>query len=105
VARAVKRIYTIRPEAVVRAKDRFYKAMDETDRALEGRPYLSGDAPSRADVTTAALLAPLCRPPEHLVPWPEIPAALAPFMREIEGRPTWNHALKMYREHRRPSPA
>lgn len=101
VASAVRRIYTIRPEAVARAKERFCRAMDEMDRALQERPYLGGDAPGRADVTTAALLAPLCRPPEHLVPWPEIPATLAPFMREIEGRPTWNHALKMYREHRR----
>ena len=44
-----------------------------------------------------------CRPPEHRMRWPELPAALADFEAQMNGRPTWNHALRMYREHRKPA--
>lgn len=101
VAAAVKRMYkTHDAGAVQRAKERFVATFDTLDAALARRPYLGGDAPDRLDVTVAALLAPLCRPPEHRVEWPEIPSELASFTAELEGRPTWTHVLRMYRDHR-----
>jgi glutathione S-transferase len=102
VARAVKSMYKITPETVSEAKQRFRAAMTEFDRALQDQPYLTGATPCRADLALAALLAPLSRPPEHRVSWPELPAPVRAFTRDFEGRPTWNHALKMYREHRGP---
>lgn len=102
LARGMKRIYKIREDKIVEAKDEFRRAMDETDRALGDRAYLTGDAPTRADVTVAALLAPACRPREHVFRWPdETPEELSEFLRELEGRPTWDFVLRMYREHRR----
>ncbi len=101
VAHLVRRTYKIRPDAVERAKDLFRRTMDTTDRALAGGPYLLGDTLSRADVTVASLLAPLCTPPEHLVRWPAInPPEHAAFVDEFRGRPTWELVLRMYREHR-----
>ena len=101
VARAVKRLYTIEPAAIQEAKDLFRSAMDTTDAALAKSRYLMGDVPTRADITVASLLAPMCRPPEHLLRWPgTMPAELVEFVREFEGRPTYEHVLRMYREHR-----
>lgn len=98
--RGVSRLYDIQPASVARSKELFFEAMDRTDRALAGQRYLAGDRLSRADVTVAALLAPLCRPAEHLIRWPEVPQALFGFTEALLGRPTCEHALRMYREHR-----
>lgn len=101
IASSIRRMYRIQPEVVQRAKDRFRSAMDETDRALDGKPYLLGDRLTRADVSVAALLAPVCRPPEHLLRWPELPEHTQAFVREFQDRPTYQHVLRLYRDHRR----
>lgn len=103
IARAVRRMYRINPATVQRARERFRSAMDETDRALDGSPYLLGDRLTRADITVAALLAPVCRPKEHLLRWPELPEHTLAFVREFEERPTYQHVLRLYRDHRRPA--
>jgi glutathione S-transferase len=104
VRRGTERMYRIRPDKIEASKDLFRRAFDELDRDLGGRRYLLGDAPSRADVTVASLLAPMCRPPEHLLRWPtSMPPDLGAFIGEFEGRPTWELVLRMYREHRRSS--
>jgi len=104
IASAVKRMYkTTDVEGVARAKQRFGTAFDDLDNVLGTRRYLGGDAPNRADITLAALLAPVCRVPEHRVTWPSMPPELADFEASLRGRPTWNHVLRMYRDHRKPS--
>ena len=77
------------------------QAFDELDGILARQPYLGGDAPDRTDITAAALLAPVCAPPEHIVKWPAVPAELIGFQDQLRGRPAWNHVGRMYREHRR----
>lgn len=102
VAAAVQRMYkTGDVEGVARAKQRFVTTFDELDAVLARQPYLGGAQPDRSDVTLAALLAPVCRVPEHRVRWPAMPAELHDFEASLRGRPTWNHVLRMYREHRR----
>jgi glutathione S-transferase len=104
VASVVKRMYkTNDPQAVAKAKQRFVEVFDELDAVLEKQAYLGGDAPNRSDITVAALLAPICRVPEHRMTWPALPPALAAFEAELKGRPTWNHVLHMYRAHRKPA--
>jgi glutathione S-transferase len=103
VASVVTRMYkTSDMEGVAEAKRSFLAAFDELDAALARQPYLGGEMPNRADVTLAALLAPVCRAPEHRMPWPALPSELVAFEAKLKGRPTWNHALRMYREHRKP---
>jgi glutathione S-transferase len=102
VASAVRRMYkTTDVDGVARAKQRFVTALDEFDAMLAKQPYLGGDTPNRSDITLAALLAPVCRVPEHRVKWPAMPPELAEFQASLSGRPTWNHVLRMYRDHRK----
>jgi glutathione S-transferase len=104
VASAVRRMYkTNDVEGVANAKRRFVTTFDALDAVLAKQPYLGGDAPRRTDITLAALLAPVCRVSEHRVKWPAIPAELADLEANLRGRPTWNHVLRMYRDHRLPS--
>lgn len=101
VAAVVARMYGTKDRAAVeQAKREFAQTFDELDAVLARQPYLGGDAPSRVDITVASLFAPVCRPPEHRVKWPEVPDALQSFVATLEGRPTWQHTLRMYREHR-----
>lgn len=102
ISPVVKAMYkTHKPDHVEQAKQRLLAAMDALDARLASAPYLGGERPSRADVTVAALLGPVCRPREHHVKWPEAPPELADFEAQLKERPTWAHALRMYREHRR----
>lgn len=101
ITKNLVRMYKIRPPHVDQAKDLFRKTMDETDRLIENRPYFFGDTPCRVDFGIAALLAPICRPPEHLLQWPELSEEAANVCNEFAGRPTWDFTLRMYREHRK----
>ena len=104
VASAVKRMYkTGDAEGVAKAKERFSTTFDELDEVLSRQRYFGGDMPNRVDITVAALLAPVCRVPEHRVKWPAMPTELADFEASLRGRPTWNHVLRMYRDHRKPA--
>ena len=103
VRRRLEAMYAIRPAEIAEAKDEFRRAFDETDRALAGGArYLVGDRLSRADIATAALLAPACMPKEHLLEWPTaVPPGLDAFLADLRARPTWDFVLRMYRDHRR----
>jgi len=102
IARVVQQMYkTTSPELVERAKAQFLATMDKLDAQLARTPYLGGERPSRLDVTAAALLGPVCQPKEHHVKWPATPPELQDFEAQLKVRPTWQHVLRMYREHRR----
>lgn len=102
VASVVKRMYkTTKPELVAQAQDHFVALMDTLDAQLARTPYLGGEQPSRLDISVAALLGPLCQPKEHHVKWPSTPPELAAFEAQLRARRTWDHALRMYRDHRR----
>jgi glutathione S-transferase len=104
VASAVKRMYkTTDVGSVAEARQRFVTTFDELDAVLAKQLYLGGDTPNRSDITLAALLAPVCRVPEHRVKWPAMPPELADLEASLSGRPTWRHVLRMYRDHRKPN--
>ena len=87
-------------EGVANAKQRFVTTFDELDAVLVKQLHLGGDTLNRSDITLAALLAPVCRVPEHRVKWPAMPPELADVEASLSGRPTWNQVLRMYRDHR-----
>lgn len=102
LAQGVRRLYKIRPDKVAEAKDLFRRTMDSLDLVLRDSPYLIGDHITRADVTVASLLAPLCMPPEHVLRWDrDLPFELASFQSEFRGHPTWDFVLRLYHHHRR----
>jgi glutathione S-transferase len=76
---------------------------DIADRLADGRPYLVGDAFTAADLTFAALAAPIVLPSEYGVPLPrpdELPPPMAAVVRELREHPAGAFALRMFREER-----
>jgi glutathione S-transferase len=99
----LNRMYDTRPAAVAEAKDAFRRLYDDLDEVFARQPYVLGDTLTRVDVTIAALLAPTCRPPEHVFKWPpenETPPTMSAFTGELADRPTSRFVSRMYREHR-----
>jgi glutathione S-transferase len=100
---AIRRMYAIAPESAERDKQRIDAGLERIDQLLDGKRYLVGDAFSRADLTLAALAAPLVGPAEHPTKWPspgEYPPEVVA-LRERFGRSrAHDHVLRMYREHR-----
>ena len=69
----------------------------------DGRRYLVGDAFSAADLTFAAMVAPLVAPPTYGTPMPgpeEMPASVAAEVRDYREHPAGAFAMRLYAEHR-----
>jgi glutathione S-transferase len=84
-----------------REAERTFRAIfaDVDERLSDGRRYLVGDAFSIADLTFAALAAPLVAPPEYAVPLPAVdalPPRVAEVVREHRASPAGRHALRMF---------
>lgn len=101
ITKRIKQMYGVTPAAAQAAKEELCRGLDVFDAELARAPYLDGEAPSRLDITVAALLAPLCTPPQYEASIPELPPSLTAFVRPLQGRPTWQHVLRMYRDHRK----
>jgi glutathione S-transferase len=102
LTKGVTRKYKIRPDKVAEAKDLFRKTFDTFNVIFRDSPYLLGDHITRADITVASLLAPLCCPIEHVTRWPaQLPEEIVAFQNEFRGHPTWNFVLRLYRQQRR----
>src|SRR4051812_34370521 len=109
VARVIDRYLDITPESVAGSLADVRALYDSVgERLADGRPYLMGDSFTAADLTFAALSAPLVLPPEYGVPLPrveELPARMADVVRELRSHPAGAHALEMYRTERQPPSA
>jgi glutathione S-transferase len=80
------------------------------DRLADGRPYLLGERFTLSDMAFAIAAAPVAWPDEYGGAVPALaatPPALQAIVRECRHRPSGQHALRLYRDHRgddRPSP-
>jgi glutathione S-transferase len=101
---AVNRILDITPETAAESERTVRAVFDEVAARLAGgRRYLVGDRFSIADLTFAALAAPVLLPPEYGVSLPaveDLPAGMAATVRELRGHPAGAHALAMFRDER-----
>jgi glutathione S-transferase len=104
-ARIIDRYFNVTPATAARSEAEVRAVFDGVaERLGDGRPYLCGEGFSAADLTFAALAAPMLMPPGYGVPLPqpdELPAAMAMTVRELRAHPAGAHALKMFREERR----
>ena len=100
IAFAVAKVLTINDDTAAEAERTFRSIYADVDaRLADGRPYLAGDAFSVADLTFAALSAPLIAPPQYGVRLPlieELPAGMAEVVREHRETRAGRHALAMF---------
>ena len=106
VLRFAKRRLDIRPGIEQHDERVVWEEFDFAAELLaDGRPYLCGDRFTAADLTFAALAAAMVVPPEYTVPLPQ-PSDDAPqepraIIERAREHPAGQHALKMFRQHRR----
>ena len=104
VSRAIDRILDVKPLTAARAEVEVRATFDQVANLLnDGRTYLWGERFSAADLTFAALAAPMLMPPEYGVPLPqpkELPPTMAAVVRELRTHPAGVHALAMFRDQR-----
>ena len=102
--RAIRRGLRVTPEATERSTRRIDKTFASiAERLADGRRYLVGDRFSAADLTFAALSAPLLLPHGYGVPLPsvdEVPPGLAQAVRRYRSTGAGEFALRLYREER-----
>ncbi len=98
-----RRLHTT-PDNAVQSHALCQQVFDEVAARLDkGQRYLSGPRFSAADLTFAALCAPLLMPPGYGVPLPQLEELPAEFGRIVAGfraHPAGRFALAMYERHR-----
>ena len=103
--RVIDRHLDITPEKAAKSLAEVRASFDSVgERLADGRRYLVGDRFTAADLTFAALAAPVVVPPEYGVPLPqpdELPARMAAVVGELRDHPAGAFALRMFREERR----
>ena len=101
----IERVLGIRPEVEREDEALVWRELDHAAELLsDGRPYLLGDRFTAADLTFAALCAPVVMPPGYGVelPQPELlPPTTARLVLSAREHPAGAHALRMYAEQRR----
>lgn len=88
-------------DAAERARSSILAALDRLELELDREPgdYLVGDAFSVADLTAAALLAPVVLPPQGPT-LPDPPPGLEQFLEPLRERPGYQWVMEMFARHR-----
>jgi glutathione S-transferase len=105
MVRILRRELDIRPGIEAEDEAAVWRELDHVAGLLaDGRPYLCGERFGAADLTFAALSAPVLVPPVYGVPLPQ-PDVLAPrtaaLVERAREHPAGRYALKLFAEHRR----
>lgn len=105
VRRAMARFLRLTAAGAARSRERVHEVFRQVDERLaDGRAHLVGGRFTAADLTFAALAAPLLMPPEYgwpLPPLDEAPAALRAEVEPLRATRAGRFALELYRTERR----
>jgi glutathione S-transferase len=97
----MRRQMDINPATAEIARSKTMAAMDRLERELQPSGYLVGDRFTVADLTAAALLSPLVRPPEFPYKAEAIlPEPLMKIRDAVSAHPAFRWTLQTYRQHR-----
>ncbi len=100
----VNRHLGVSPQSAARAERSVDAELDAAAAMLaDGRPFLTGDRFTAADLTFAALCAPLVVPPQYGVPLPQpqdMPEAIAARVEGWRAHPAGAFALRMFETQR-----
>ena len=98
---AIRRALDADAEGAERGRRQTVEAMDRVEAELGGSDYLVGELFSVADLSGAALLAPVVAPPGFGYGLPaRWPQGWEEFRDELRGRQAWLWVEEMYRRHR-----
>jgi glutathione S-transferase len=100
----IRRGLKVNPPEVKRSKEMVETIFGEVEDLLkDGRRYLTGDKFTAADLTFAALAAPVIYPDRYAtyaVPLTELPPAITDVVEHYRKTPAGAFAMRMYAEHR-----
>jgi glutathione S-transferase len=101
----VNRALGIRPGIELQDETKVWRELDfVASLRADGRPYICGERFSAADLTFAALAAPLVVPSDYGVPLPQLdvlPPAMSVLVERAREHPAGRYALTLIAEHRR----
>lgn len=103
VAGFIRRALRVTPDGVERSRAAIESVLSTVEaRMKDGRAYLCGDAFTAADLTFAALAAPVIAPDYYRKFFPPraLDAVLEPLVTPYRERAAGKHALRMYELHR-----
>jgi glutathione S-transferase len=100
-SRVLRLRYGISADRAQAARQKVDAAFDKVEQELQPSGYLVGDRFTVADLTAAALLFPLVRPPEapHRIEGP-LPPTVAAYRDQVAMRDGFKWVEQIYREHR-----
>jgi glutathione S-transferase len=100
---AMRRRFQISAEAAANSRAKIVAAIDRLEREISPNGYLVGDSFTVADLTAAALLYPVGRPPEfpyEIVADEDLPTSWREFVDSLRQRPGGRWVGEIYRRHR-----
>jgi len=103
LAGSIRQMYAITADNAARDEERMHAVFDRVDALLAGQRYLVGNRFSRADLTLAALAAPMWQPEQHPTRWPSdqlYPPEVTALRARFANTRTHDHVMRLYREHR-----
>lgn len=101
----MSRRYQVSADGAVRAEANIWDNLDRIERERGGADHLVGDRFGVADLTAAALLAPLLKPAQYPYPGPPFPAELEAVRQRALAHPAGAWALEVFARHRGTSAA
>ncbi|MDD2724358.1 MAG: glutathione S-transferase [Methylovulum sp.] len=104
VAARMRGLMNINDRTAALANRQLARGIAKLSERLQHRPFLAGDTFTRADLSAAALLAPLCKRPEFGLQWPgRFPGPLEEIIGQYAEQLAWVH--EVYNNYRRPKPS
>lgn len=99
VRKIMRKHMKIDADTAAQSKQRVEAALQRISDTVQQQPFLAGDRFSRADLTAAALLAPLFMPPQYGLTWPaSLPEPLKSDVARYRDQLAWAEAV--YRDYR-----